>query len=307
MAKIDKYKGIIVAFYACFDDDGNVSVERTKQLARFYVEKGVKGLYVNGSSGEGFLLSVEERKEILAAVMEEVRNELTVIAHVAAVSTRDSIALAQHAEMVGVDALSAVPSVYYRIPERSIEKYWNDIIDSTNLDFIIYNIPQTTGYQLSTILFKKMIQNEKVIGVKNSSMPPLDIQQFKAIGGNDFLVLNGPDEQYIAGRMMGADGGIGGTYGIMPELFLELEKCIVNGQLEKAQVLQNEINDIIFCLLDFPNLYSAAKEVLKLRGINIGTARLPLEPVPAKELEKVTVLHQKLMQYINKYIPSNQL
>lgn len=307
MTKIDKYKGIIVAFYACFDDEGNVSIERTKKLARFYVEKGVKGLYVNGSSGEGFLLSVEERNTVLSAVMEEVRNELTIIAHVAAVSTRDSIALAQHAENLGVDALSAVPSVYYRIPERSIEKYWTDIINSTELDFIIYNIPQTTGYSLSSNLFKKMIQNEKVIGVKNSSMAPLDIQQFKAIAGEEFLVLNGPDEQYIAGRMMGADGGIGGTYGVMPELFLELEKCIASNDIQNAQVIQNEINEIIFELLDFPNLYSAAKEVLKLRGVNIGTTRLPLEGVPVEDMERIKLLHEKLVGYINKYLPSNQL
>ena len=175
----------------------------------------------------------------------------------------DSVALARHAEESGADALSAVPSIYYRLPEPSIEYHWKTIMDSTSLPMIIYNIPQLTGYDLSMNLLNRMLKMEKVIGIKNSSMSTFQIEQFKKAGGKDFIVFNGPDEQYLAGRIMGAGGGIGGTYGVMPELFLQLEKCYSNGRIEEAQKWQIAINEIIIELLSFNSLYGAAKEVLK--------------------------------------------
>ena len=293
-------KGIFIAFYACFDKENNISKEATKKLARFYADKGVKGLYVGGSSGEGFLLTVDERKQMLEAVMEEVGQELKIIVHVGAAATRDSIELSKHAEKVGAYALSAVPSVYYGLPERSIELHWKNIMDSADLPFIIYNIPQTTGYSLSNNLLKKMLTYPKVVGIKNSSMSTFDIQRFKAIGGEDLLVFNGPDEQYISGRIMGADSGIGGTYGVMPELFLKAEKYFSSGNINKAQELQFVINDIIVDLLSFPSLYGAAKEIVKMRGIDIGTTRLPLEPVDEHDMPKIKALYEKIMNAIAK-------
>ncbi len=293
-------KGIFIAFYACFDKENNISKEATKKLARFYADKGVKGLYVGGSSGEGFLLTVDERKQMLEAVMEEVGQELKIIVHVGAAATRDSIELSKHAEKVGAYALSAVPNVYYGLQERSIELHWKNIMDSADLPFIIYNIPQTTGYSLSNNLLKKMLTYPKVVGIKNSSMSTFDIQRFKAIGGEDLLVFNGPDEQYISGRIMGADSGIGGTYGVMPELFLKAEKYFSSGNINKAQELQFVINDIIVDLLSFPSLYGAAKEIVKMRGIDIGTTRLPLEPVDEQDMPKIKALYEKIMNAIAK-------
>ncbi len=294
------FKGIIPAFYACYDENNNISKDATKKLARFYADKGVQGLYVGGSSGEGFLLTVEERKEMLEAVMEEVGSELKIIVHVGAAATRDSMELAKHAEKVGAHALSAVPNVYYGLPERSIELHWKNIMDSADLPFIIYNIPQTTGYNLSLNLLRRMLSYPKIVGIKNSSMSTYDIQKFKAVGGNDFLVFNGPDEQYISGRIMGADAGIGGTYGVMPELFLKAEEYFAKGNIEKAQEVQYAINEIINELLSFPSLYGAAKEILKLRGINIGTTRLPLEPISDEDKPRVKELCEKIMQSIEK-------
>ncbi|GLC31873.1 dihydrodipicolinate synthase family protein [Clostridium omnivorum] len=297
----DDFKGIFIAFYACYDKENNISIEATKKLARFYAEKGVKGLYVGGSSGEGFLLTVEERKKMLEAVMAEVGSELTIIVHVGAAATKDSMELARHAKEVGAHALSAVPNVYYGLPERSIELHWKNIMDSAELPFIIYNIPQTTGYSLSNNLLKKMLSYQNVVGIKNSSMSTYDIQKFKAIGGEKLLVFNGPDEQYISGRIMGADSGIGGTYGVMPELFLKAEEYFSNGNIEKAKEVQFTINEIIGELLSFPSLYGAAKEVVKLRGIDIGTTRLPLEPVDEADMPRVKALYEKVVSSIEKF------
>ena len=288
MSKLEKYKGIIPAFYACYDEEGNISGERVQELAKFYLDKGVKGLYVGGSSGECIYQNVTERKEVLENVMAAVGGKMTIIAHVAAPSTRDSVELAKHAESLRVDALAAIPPIYFGLPEFAIRDYWTAMMNATSLDFIIYNIPQTTGYALSVNMLKEMMSFDQVIGVKNSSMPVQDIYLFKRNAGKEIVVFNGPDEQFVAGRIMGADAGIGGTYGVMPELFLAANQAIEDSEIEKAQEIQIMIDDIIFKMLEAKgNLYDVMKAVLVKRGITIGSVRAPLPRITSEDMSIV--------------------
>ena len=282
MRDLKKYEGVIPAFYACYDDQGEISPERVRALVEYFLEKGVQGLYVNGSSGECIYQSVADRKLILEEVMAVAKGKLTIIAHVACNNTKDSMELARHAESLGVDAIATIPPIYFRLPEYSIAQYWNDISAAApHTDFVIYNIPQLAGVALTPSLYTEMLKNERVIGVKNSSMPVQDIQTFAALGGEDHLVFNGPDEQFLGGRLMGARAGIGGTYGVMPELFLKLNQLIADKELERAKELQFTINTIIGKLTAaHGNMYSVIKEVLKINeNLNIGSVRSPLTPV----------------------------
>ena len=164
---IKKYQGVIPAFYACYDDAGSISPEQTRALARHLLDKGVKGLYVGGSSGECIYHSVAERKVVLENVMAEVGGKLTIIAHVACNNTADSQELARHAEGLGVDAIAAIPPIYFHLPPYGIAGYWNDISAAApSTDFIIYNIPQLAGVSLTPSLLAEMQKNPKVIGVK---------------------------------------------------------------------------------------------------------------------------------------------
>ncbi len=280
--KYAKYKGIFPAFYACYDSEGNVSTQATKDFVEYLIGKGVSGLYVGGSSGECIYLSVEERKQTLEAVMEVAKGRIAIIAHVACNNTKDSQELARHAESFGVDAIAAIPPIYFRLPERAIAKYWNDISDAApNTDFVIYNIPQLAGVALTLSLFDEMLKNPRVIGVKNSSMPIQDIQMFKrqaAINNKEVVVFNGPDEQFVGGRIIGADGGIGGTYGVMPELFVKLNSLIESGDFENAGKLQDDIDEVIYTMCSANgNMYAVAKAALKkLSGLDLGGVRAPL-------------------------------
>lgn len=290
MKDLTKYEGIIPAFYACYDDNGEVSPERVQQLTQYFIDKKVKGLYVNGSSGECIYQSVTDRKLVLENVMEVAKGKLTIIAHVACNSTKDSIVLAKHAESLGVDAIAAIPPIYFRLPEYSIAEYWNSMSEAApNTDFIIYNIPQLAGVSLTPSLYTEMMKNENVIGVKNSSMPVQDIQIFCALGGENRIVFNGPDEQFLSGRLMGAKAGIGGTYGVMPELFLQLNQFIAEKELEQARELQYAINEIIGLMVSgHGNMYSVVKEILRINeGLNIGSVRSPLAPFIESDLEGI--------------------
>ncbi len=279
---MNKYKGIFPAFYACYDENGEVSAERTKAYAAFLIEKGVSGLYVCGSSGECIYLSVEERKKILEAVMEVAKGRVAVIAHVACNNTRDSCELARHAEALGVDAIAAIPPIYFRLPEKAIAKYWNDISAAApSTDFVIYNIPQLAGVSLTLSLLDRMLENPRVVGIKNSSMPVQDIQMFKRqaqLRDRELVVFNGPDEQFISGRIIGADSGIGGTYGVMPELYIKMDEALLEGDLEKARTLQNLANEVTYTMCSAQgNMYAVAKAVVEKRtGIALGGVRAPL-------------------------------
>ncbi|MCM1233626.1 MAG: dihydrodipicolinate synthase family protein [Ruminococcus flavefaciens] len=280
---MEKYRGIIPAFYACYDEQGRVSGERVRALARYLIEKGVKGLYVGGSSGECIYQSVAERKFTLENVMTEAGGKVTVIAHVACNNTADSRELAAHAESLGVDAIASIPPIYFHLPEYAIAKYWNDISDAApHTDFIIYNIPQLAGVALTMSLLEEMKKNERVIGVKNSSMPVQDIQMFTDKG---MLVFNGPDEQFLSGLAAGAIGGIGGTYAAMPELYIKVRELFLQGEMEQAGKLQNEICRIVYRMCEARgNLYAVLKEVIRLQGgPDVGGVREPLAPLAPED------------------------
>lgn len=275
MKDLKKYQGIFPAFYACYDEEGNISTEGVRALVRYFIDAGVNGLYVGGSSGECIYQSKEERKLVLETVMEEAKGKLVVIAHVACNNTKDGQELAAHAESLGVDAIAAIPPIYFKLPPYAIAEYWNDMSAAApNTDFVIYNIPQLAGVSLSTDLLKEMLKNPRVIGVKNSSMPVQDIQMWRDEG---CIVFNGPDEQFIAGMAMGAVGGIGGTYGVMPKLFVKMYQLFQAGEMEQARLIQNDVCRIIYKMCSgHGNLYAVMKAILAKKGINCGSVRKPL-------------------------------
>lgn len=303
MRNLEKYYGVIPAFYACYDEEGNVSPNRVRQLTRYFINAGVKGTYVCGSSGECIYQSKEERKLVLENVMDEAKGRLTVIAHVACNNTADSMELAAHAEKLGVDAIASIPPIYFRLPEYGIAKYWNDISSAApNTDFIIYNIPQLAGVALTPSLFREMRKNPRVIGVKNSSMPVQDIQLFKSEGGDDCVIFNGPDEQFISGRLMGAQGAIGGTYGVMPQLFLKADACLEAGDWETARNIQYDIDQIIYSMCACKgNMYAVIKELLRRKGLDIGSVRLPLTPLMPEDMPQVDTCERLVKEAANKY------
>ena len=294
MKDITKYQGVIPAFYACYDAEGNISTEGVKALTRHLIAKGVKGVYVGGSSGECIYQHVDERKAVLEAVMSEPRQA----------DRHCTCWLQQHRRQRGTGPPCRErrcgchrlhPPIYFHLPEYAIAKYWNDMSAAApNTEFVIYNIPQLAGTGLTMSLLKEMLKNPNVVAVKNSSMPTQDIQMFKdagiaARGEGNFVVFNGPDEQFVSGRVIGADGGIGGTYAVMPELYLAMNEHINKGEVKEAQALQYEADRIIYKMCEaHGNLYAVQKEILRrMYGLELGGVR---EPMPSLVPEDETIV-----------------
>ena len=300
----EKFNGVFPAFYACYDEQGNVDEKKCEALCEYFIKKGVKGLYVGGSSGECIYQTVADRKKTLEAVMRVAKGKLTIIAHVACNNTEESQELARHAESLGVDAIASIPPIYFHLPEYAIAQYWNDISSAApNTPFIIYNIPQLAGVALTNNLFKEMLKNKNVIGVKNSSMPTQDIETFEILGGKDFVVFNGPDEQLVSGLAMGADGCIGGTYGAMIDLYLKIFNLCKENKYDEALPIQYACTNIIFKMCSAKgNMYAVIKEILRRReGVDCGGVRKPLYSLVSEDEsiinECVTMIDDAMKKY----------
>ena len=297
----NKYAGIFPAFYACYDKNGEINPQAVQDLTEYLIGKGITGLYVGGSSGECIYQSVEERKLVLENVVRAAKDRIVIIAHVACNNTRDSMELAAHAESLGVDAIASIPPIYFHLPDRAIAKYWNDISSAApNTDFFIYNIPQLAGVSLNTSLLHTMLQNPCVKGVKNSSMPVQDIQMWKDEGA---IVFNGPDEQLLSGLAAGAIGGIGGTYGAMPELYLRIFELYHEGKMEEAREIQNECCRLIYEMCSSKgNLYAVLKEIIRINGgPDAGDVRLPLYPLQEEDKPIAASCAAKIRDLIAKF------
>ena len=300
--RLKKYHGIFPAFYACYNDDGSVSGERCEALVEYLIGKGVTGLYVGGSSGECIYQSVAERKLVLEHVMKVAKGRIVIIAHVACNNTADSRELAAHAESLGVDAIAAIPPIYFKLPPHAVAQYWNDISAAApNTDFVIYNIPQLAGIALSSDLLRTMLKNPRVIGVKNSSMPVQDIEMWRDEG---CIVFNGPDEQLASGLAAGAIGGIGGTYAAMPELYLKIFRLIEENRIAEAREIQDTCCHIIYALCGCKgNMYAAIKEPLRrLGGPDCGGVRAPLYNLVPEDSAQIDKCVAMIREAYNKYL-----
>lgn len=282
---MDRFRGVFVALNAVYDDNGNVNEDSLRKIAHWYKEKGITGLYICGSTGEGINMSVAERKQTLEVLADEVGDSMTLLVHVGAPSTRDAIELAKHAEAHGAHGISAVPCIYYDLSEDAIAAHWNAIADSVDLPFVIYNIPDSSQYTLTPELFVKMLKNPHVCGLKNSSMPCMDITVFRSLAPEGFIIFNGPDEQLAAGIAMGADGGIGGTYGTMPEVYVAIYKLMKMGFYKEAFELQRKTTMVILNdLIGLGSLFSTSKKLIKeFSGIDMGDARMPLPRIDTND------------------------
>lgn len=296
MSKFDikAFKGVIPAVLTVFDKDENIDEIGMRQLVSFLIDKGVNGLYLTGSTGEGFTMTSEERKKVVEIVMDETAGRVPVVVHVGAIGTKVSIDLAKHAESVGADGISSVPPFYWKFNENQIVKYYEDIANSCSLPMIIYNVPLAGLLGMNAI--KRLAAVENIKGIKYTALSLYEITQIKDEVGEDFLVYSGADEMAAQGLFSGADGIVGSFYNIMPELFINIFNAVQNKDLDEAKKLQKQAVEVIMYALQLPSFYAGMKVVLKWMGVNAGYCRRPFENLTAEDEIKFKEGFKKLKE-----------
>jgi len=296
MSKFDirAFKGVIPAVLTVFDKEENIDEIGMRQLVSFLIGKGVNGLYLTGSTGEGFTMTSEERKKVVEIVMDETAGRVPVVVHVGAIGTKISIDLAKHAESVGADGISSVPPFYWKFNENQIVKYYEDIANSCSLPMIVYNVPLAGLLGMNAI--KRLAKVENIKGIKYTALSLYEITQIKDEVGEDFLVYSGADEMAAQGLLSGADGIVGSFYNIMPELFINIFNSVQNKDLDEAKRLQKQAVEVIMYALQLPSFYAGMKVVLRWMGVNGGYCRRPFENLTAEDEVKFKEGFKKLKE-----------
>ncbi len=273
-------RGIMPAFMTPFDSDGALDLDKTKLLAERLISKGVDGLYVGGSSGEMILLTSDERLALLEAVM-EVRGSRTVIAHVGATSTAETLRLARHARSVGADAVSSVTPFYFKYTFKEIKNFYTRIAEASELPVIVYSIPALTGMTLGFEQLCELLSLEGVAGMKFTMSDFFLLSRLKS-EFPDKIIYNGSDEMLLSGLAAGADGGIGTTYNFMPELFVKIHALFRENRVHEAMKIQSFANKIIAEVLKY-GAVPGSKQMVCFTGIDIGDCREPFLPLTSEE------------------------
>lgn len=282
--KITDIVGVIPALITPFDENENFDEGRMRNVVDFLIEEGVHGFYLTGSTGEGFLMTPDERKKVIKVVVDQVNGRVPVIAHIGAISTKISIDLAKDAYEAGVDAISSVPPFYWKFGDNNIFKYYEDLSGSTPLPMIVYNVPLAGLFGFDFI--KRLSTIENVKGIKYTAYTHQDIHKAKAQIGKDFMVYSGADEMAVSGLFNEADGIIGSFYSMLADVYVDIYNNIKAGDLGKAQIKQKIAVDIIESSLKY-DYYAVIKAAMKWMGFDGGYVRRPFNNLSSCEEEKV--------------------
>ncbi|EPC5866967.1 N-acetylneuraminate lyase [Escherichia coli] len=288
-------KGIISALPTPFNNAQQIDTESLKKLVRFNIEQGMHGIYVGGSTGEAFLQDVTEREKVLETVAEEAGGKLTLIAHVGAISTRDSQLLARAAVKYGFDAISAVTPFYYPFSfEEHCAHYQAIINEADGLPMVVYNIPALSGVKLSLDQIYTLVRLPGVQALKQTSGDLFQMEQIRR-QHPELILYNGYDEIFASGVIAGADGGIGSTYNIMGWRYKNILSAIEKGDIQTARQIQTECNKVIDTLIKAGVLAGIKSLLHFMNVINNPACRKPFFPVNKKYLPELQQLAQKLM------------
>lgn len=289
-----KLSGVFPALPTPFTAEGKVNAKSLEALVKRNLLKGVDGFYVCGSTGESLLLSKEERKYILDIVADTVGGAKPLICHIGCLSTADAIELARHAESK-VAAVSSIPPIYFKYSYDEIKGYYYDLADSIGTGIILYNIPVLTGISLNDDNLADFFIDERFVGLKHTSNDFFSMERAR-VRFPDITIFNGYDELFLAGLSMGADGGIGSTYNVMPEKFVAMANLMRRGELEQARLIQREANAVIKEFVKI-GVIPALKACLTLMGIDAGDARKPFQKVSEAQRESLVQNVLPLLEY----------
>jgi N-acetylneuraminate lyase len=287
IAEEAKFEGIYPALITPFDQEGEVVFKHLKDVLHFQLEKGVHGFFVCGSTGEGPLMSIEQRKTVAETVIEEVGSKVPVIVHVGTINTRETIELAKHASKAGATAISLVSPYYFKPDIDELMDHYRLVSKEVTIPVFAYNIPEMTGFNITPAMFKRLCSIQNVIGIKDSSGNLSQTRAMIETAPKPVVVINGYDGLFFASLMIGAKAQVSGPANVAPELYVELYELYRRGRYQEALDVQTRINAIIRAIYESPIVgppIASLKKALELRGVKAGLPMRPLRPLKEEEI-----------------------
>ncbi len=289
---MEKIKGLIDAPFTPFHEDGSLNLAPIPEYAALLARNGLRGVFINGSSGEGYMLTEEERMQLAEAWMAAVPKDFKVIVHVGSTSVMSSRRLAEHAQQIGAWGIGAMATPFPKI--GSIEqlcRYCEEIASAApNLPFYYYHIPAFNGAFLSMYDFLKAVDGRipNFAGIKYTFESLYEYNRCRRYQNGKFDMLHGQDETILPCLAMGgAQGGIGGTTNYNGRCLTGILEAWEKGDLEKARQLQDFAQDVIDVICNFRGNIVGGKRIMKLIGLDLGPNRVPFMSVTKEEEQEL--------------------
>ena len=276
-------RGAYAAMFTPFDAAGRVNEEMIEKLVEHGLANGLVGFYLTGSTGEGFLLSNDERKTVMERAAKAVAGRAKLIAHVGCVATDDAVELARFAAKVGIDWVSSVAPVYFGQTFEAAYRHYERISNATDLPFMIYSIKAAVVPSRDV----KFFDLPNVKGMKYTGTDYFAVQCLRrklVEKGKEAIFFAGRDEQLVCALALRNvfSGGIGTTYNIIPRHFAEICRLSFAGDAEGAARMQDEANRVVELMIENEN-WSYRKAVMKYIGLDCGPYRHPYVPLTDAE------------------------
>lgn len=280
-----QFHGILPAVITPFDEHENFAPAAFERLLERLYASGIDGVYVTGQTGEGLLQPVEQRKRVAEVAMRCTPKGKSAIVHVGAYRTADALELARHAARIGAHAVASLPPLGgYSFVE--VRAYYEALAAASDLPVFVYYFPEICPAVQGAEQAMELLGIPNVVGLKFTDFELYKLTLFKK---RECLIFNGRDEVLTAGLLMGADGGIGSFYNLIPEVFVEAFALVQQGRWEEARKVQVRINELVEIGLRFP-LVPAIKTVLRWQGLECGEALAPRRRMTDEENRRLRQL-----------------
>ncbi len=289
---MEKIKGLIDAPFTPFYEDGSLNLAPIPEYAALLARNGLKGVFINGSSGEGYMLTEEERMQLAEAWMTAVPRDFKVIVHVGSTSVMSSRRLAEHAQKIGAWGIGAMATPFPKIGNiEQLCRYCEEIASAApELPFYYYHIPAFNGAFLSMYDFLNAVDGRipNFAGIKYTFESLYEYNRCRRYQNGKFDMLHGQDETILPCLAMGgAQGGIGGTTNYNGRCLTGILEAWEKGDLEKARQLQDFAQDVIDVICNFRGNIVGGKRIMKLIGLDLGPNRVPFMSVTDEEEQEL--------------------
>ena len=259
--------------------DGGVNVAVLRDLTSYLIDKGIGGLYVCGSTGEGVYMSVEERKLVAETVIDEAKGRVPIVVHVGSVATRHAVALAQHARDIGADGVASILPPFRRDIDDVYLHYETIATAVPELPFY----PYLFGGELDALsLMRELLKRiPNIAGAKYTGPDMYELHDIVELGGTGWTIFSGMDQQCAFAAMFGTTANIGSTLNLTPGVYREIHASIAQGDFVRARDLQIQANRITRVYHNF-GIFGAMREGMRILGFDCGEPRLPNLPLPVE-------------------------
>lgn len=289
--KIKKTKGLIAAPYTAMNPDSSINLNTIPSYANYLKKSGLKGAFVAGTTGEGMLLSDQERLDVIKAWISEKTNDFSIMAHVGSISQTSAKLLAKESARVGADAISIMgPPFLGPTDPKSLVEFCKDIASSApDIPFYYYHMPHLSGVSLSMSDFLNKAKQEipNLAGIKFTDNNFLEMSKCISMDDGKWDILNGFDELLLAGIAFGANGAVGSTYNFLAPLYYELMAEFEKGNISAARKKQRKSIEFVDILNRYKGSLVCGKEIMRMIGIDCGKVRKPLQTLSSSEVKRL--------------------